>query len=744
MEWNTGATCGAGKYEGVINTVGFSTVLAITITTTDPVNCDTGTSYTMVAGDNNSDSVTVDTADHDGSTLTVTATVTSGSCTGKTYNVDYPDGSHAPTDMTCTGGTGLSYTWGSAPAYVDLQEVTVHSADPGGAKVSGSVTGPAASGNLMPEHWGHKDSGYVIWGSEPYTVTYESCFNCHGPDDDPVNNDTVMHVHNGKCNLCHVSAAPGISGNPITLMWKTGTEGSDTAYPDYPNGRKNINQDLDFTNDTIASGTCTDCHYAFMSKKDIDPGPGENLVDLRFKTWNHHLSENAQQGNCVNCHDSVRKTSVGLSWCVVEGSRVPRQPPCAYCHVDADRAYNGDGGWQLQFFDFAADGFNTPLTKLTSSTHSIPNVDGIAGDNRPAAGAVFIHDFAVCFECHDKSATSEGDLQETMLDGGGLISVLGPAAVPNKVYPYHASGMSLDLSGGSRTSADPGGVTWFPVDKTKGGYDNNAECAKEGTTCGTDGPIWNNDIPASTTGPTGRNDLFFAYQYHPGRGGIVGTSDVIGGVSAQVGSFNTLFPLMTPFTAKNSQYYQKGGAASGNTFKHAYEGAGLDGNHGSGNFGTGGAGGQTATPSYGYTDAYGRTWDFRGIHNVPYTDYKINPQAVDNTGDVYWSTVPVFPDLSGDDIPSITDKVRLLSVDCATQTVTARSDLTGDWNFNPTPVGTDMQISITGASPETVDMTYDAPSDTWTGSLSAVCVTDDIVTVTSSISGGGSASFTVP
>ena len=127
------------------------------------------------------------------------------------------------------------------------------------------------------------------------------------------------------------------------------------------------------------------------------------------------------------------------------------------------------------------------------------------------------------------------------------------------------------------------------------------------------------------------------------------------------------------------------------------------------------------------------------MHNVPYTDFKINPTDADNA-DVYWATVPKFDDLTGDDIPSIADSVRLLTVDCGNQTVTARSNLTGDYNFNQTPALGDLQIT----SPETVSMTYDAPTDTWSGSLTAPCVTNDTVTVTSNISGGGSASFTVP
>ena len=121
---------------------------------------------------------------------------------------------------------------------------------------------------------------------------------------------------------------------------------------------------------------------------------------------------------------------------------------------------------------------------------------------------------------------------------------------------------------------------------------------------------------------------------------------------------------------------------------------------------------------------------------MPYTDYKINPTDADNA-DIYWSSVPVFADITA---PTISDEVRLLTIDCTAKTVTARSHLTGDFNLNLTPTTGDLQIT----SPETVDMTYDTPTDTWTGTLAAACANPDTVTVTSVISGGGSASFAVP
>jgi hypothetical protein len=442
--------------------------------------------------------------------------------------------------------------------------------------------------------------------------------------------------------------------------------------------------------------------------------------DNRYKTWNHHLSENAQDGNCVHCHHSVRTTPVGSSWCTVAGSRVPKQPPCAYCHVDAAER-DATGSWQLQFFDFATDGFNTPLTKLTSTTHTIPSVSGSPID---------IHDFAVCFECHDAVDMFDG------LKDGNNVDIKGANTLPNKVYPYHASGMTLDLSGAANQETDPGTYTWFPINRASG-YDGTDEAANDG---GSD-PVM--DDLAGSWGPGQSDDLFFAYHYHPGRGGIVGTSNTIsssspnygGDVTTQVGSFNILFPFMTINTSNTPKYYQAGDAESGAAPKNVYQNASkaYDGDYSSENFGVGGSV-PTATCNSSYTDQYGKNWNFCGVHNVPYTDYTVNPNPA---SDVYWATVPVFNDIAA---PTVADSVRLLTVDCGGQTVTARSHLTGDYNLNPTPATGDLQIT----SPETVDMTYDAPTDTWTGSLTSACTSSQTVTVTSNISGGGSASFTVP
>ena len=98
----------------------------------------------------------------------------------------------------------------------------------------------------------------------------------------------------------------------------------------------------------------------------------------------------------------------------------------------------------------------------------------------------------------------------------------------------------------------------------------------------------------------------------------------------------------------------------------------------------------------------------------------------------------------------MTDEVRLLTVDCAAQTVTARTKLTGDYNLHRTDVQPADYVNWTGdvkiTSPETVDMTYDGLK--WSGSLSAACANPDTVTVTSYIGAGGgangSASFAVP
>jgi hypothetical protein len=311
------------------------------------------------------------------------------------------------------------------------------------------------------------------------------------------------------------------------------------------------------------------------------------------------------------------------------------------------------------------------------------------------------------------------------------------------VYPYHASGMALDLTKASRTSADPLTYTWFPVDKTKGGYDNNAECGVEGTTCGNNGPTYD-DVSTYSN----RDDLFFAYQFHPGRGGIVGTSNTIdstlphydGTVTAQVGSFNTLFPFMTPNLSNTPKYYQKGGAASGtnNAQKNAYDDAGLDGNHGSLNFGTAGSATPLATPNSYYKDVYGTEWDFSIVHNVPYSDYMISPNP---NSDAYWSSVPKFNDIT---FPTVNDEVRLLKIDCAVPVVEAWSKLSDDYHANDSitiqlpPSTGDLQITSPGT---TVDMTWDGTK--WSGTPTT-CSNTDTFTVTSGISGGGSASYTKP
>ena len=532
-------------------------------------------------------------------------------------------------------------------------------------------------------------------------------------------------------------------------------------------GRRDINQDGNFNNDTIqTSGTCTSCHYGFWSQKDVDPGPGETLVALRHKTWNHHLSDKAQAGNCVSCHDTVRTTAAGSSWCVVQGSRVPKQPPCAYCHVDPTVAYGGNGDWVLQFFDFATDGFNTPLTKLTSSTHTIPNIDGVPGnpDVDPlvmnASAAVRIHDFAICFECHDESTdygaqNSDGDMMVGLVDGDGN-PMFNPTShadnVPKKVYPYHASGMALDIGPSTMAAnqeTDPGPGNWFPVDRATG-YTGSSEAAADdaangGTNVG-DGtdPVFDN---TGSWGPGVSDDLFFAYHHHPGRGGIIGTSDVIGGVANQAGSFNILFPIMTVWTGASPKYYQSGSAEGGTRIKKPYMDAGdnWDPNYTSENFGTGGSG-AIGIPNSSYTDTYGNVWDFSLQKNVPYSDYKTSPNPAN---DLYWTRIPYFADKYN---PTMTDVVRLLTVDCAAQTVTARTALTGDYNLHRTDVQPADYVNWTGdvriTSPEAVSMTWDG--DKWTGSLSAACVTNDTVTVTSYIGAGGypnangSASFTVP
>jgi hypothetical protein len=699
--------------------------------------------YTVTSASWNNDSLTVYATESGDNPQTACETATFANYNGINYGpmiwVGDPTYEFQLVDEPVTGG------YNGTGAKTDGQ-VTVHCAEVGGGTVTyNSVADESpVSGNLMPKHTLHEASQYVTWGSKLYVlgtdnfdqaiVPGESCFNCHGPHDGTL--DVVMDVHNAKCDLCHTDASGG-GGDLISAATRgkdLNQDGSITEGPEH------VPADISQSNDGIGAGTCSYCHKGYMSQK--------NSIDLRFKTWNHHLSYNAQAGNCVNCHDSVRTTAVGSSWCVVQGSRVPKQPPCAYCHVDPDRAYGGDGAWQLQFFNFAADGFNTPLTKLTSTTHTIPNIDGVPGnpDVDPlvvnADAAVRIHDFAVCFECHDTT-----DMFDGLVDGLGT-PIHNPTLDtvnridPNKVYPYHASGMPLDLLNGTAQQRpdDPGPGNWFPVDAANA----PARTADDGKF---------DDV---NFGPQASDDYFFAYHYHPGRGGIVGTSDVISGVlpnyvtdvANQIGSFNILFPVMTPFNGSSApKYYQSGGAESGtnNAQKNAYDENTSSNypNYSADNFGTGGKP-PTATPNGSYIDVYGNEWDFSIQHNIPYTDYKINPNPAN---DLYWSRVPKFPDMYN---PTMTDIVRLLTVDCGNQIVTARTFLTGDYNLHRTDVQPADWVNWTGdvkiTSPETVDMTYDGFK--WSGSLSAACANPDTVTVTSYIgnagAANGSASFTVP
>jgi hypothetical protein len=323
-----------------------------------------------------------------------------------------------------------------------------------------------------------------------------------------------------------------------------------------------------------------------------------------------------------------------------------------------------------------------------------------------------------------------------MMDGmkdGNNVDIKGANTLPMEVYPYHASGMALDLTGAANQASDPGTYNWFPIDRSTG-YTAADEAVIDGGPLAGDG---------ANFGPGVSNDMFFAYHYHPGRGGIVGTSNTIsssspnygGDTSTQVGSFNILMPFMTYNTSSTPKYYQAGAEINSKTIKNFYQNASkaYDADYSADNFGTGGSA-PTATCNPDYTDQYGKNWNFCGVHNVPFTNFMVNPNP---NSDVYWATVPVFADIAA---PSVADHVRLLTVDCAAQTVTARSMLTGDYNLNQTPTTGDLQIT----SPETVDMTYASGTDTWSGSLSAACTSSQTVTVTSTISGGGSASFTVP
>jgi hypothetical protein len=342
-----------------------------------------------------------------------------------------------------------------------------------------------------------------------------------------------------------------------------------------------------------------------------------------------------------------------------------------------------------------------------------------------------------------------------MMDGmvdGNSVSILGPAAAPNKVYPYHASGMALDLTGASNTENDPGTFTWFPINRASG-YDSTEEIAADGST----DPIM--DDLAGSWGPGQSDDMFFAYHYHPGRGGIVGTSNTIsssspnfgGDVTTQVGAFNILFPLMTINMSASPKYYQAGDAESGAAPKNVYQtrSKGYDGNYSSENFGTGGSSTPTSTCNSSYTDQYGKNWNFCNKGNVPFTNFVINPNPA---SDVYWSTVP-YLDPSLVPFPTINDEVRLLKVDCDVPVVEAWSKQSTDFwangstiipesgdGLHAAPSAGDLYLQVNGGGNE--NMSWDGTK--WSVTPSS-CTTGDNLSVTSTIGGGsGSASFTVP
>jgi len=312
------------------------------------------------------------------------------------------------------------------------------------------------------------------------------------------------------------------------------------------------------------------------------------------------------------------------------------------------------------------------------------------------------------------------------------------------VYPYHAAGMSLDLNNASRTSAAPTTFTWFPVDRASTWDVTDETAADAGQGASDTDPVFDDQ----NYGPGASDDMFFAYHYHPGRGGIVGTSDVIGGVSAQVGSFNILYPIMTYNDGR--KYYQKGDSESGPQFQRVYMNASkaYDSNYHGENFGTGA---DTAICNNSYTDQYGKDWNFCNVTNVPYTNYKINPTDADNA-DIYWATVPYFDPLTVS-FPTINDEVRLLNVDCSIPVVEAWSKQSTDFWANGStiipeggdglwaaPDPTKFYLQVNGGGNE--NMSWDGTK--WSVTPSS-CVTDDILTVTSEIGGGtGSASFRVP
>jgi hypothetical protein len=276
------------------------------------------------------------------------------------------------------------------------------------------------------------------------------------------------------------------------------------------------------------------------------------------------------------------------------------------------------------------------------------------------------------------------------------------APAPNKVWPYHAAGMAEDYTrvpnlpgaDGDPGNAQPEGYPYIPLDKTMTsngmppGFYNEQYVDGGGNSL----PIMNDNQAAPY-----RDDLFFAYHFHPGRGGITDTSGTIQNGGQDVGSFNILYNFMSPAAAGgNPSYYKKNKAvnsadpASGSVCtsanmqdkKYYLAGQECETAYVNTNF---------STPNPLYQDQYGNDWVFNNWVNIPYVDW-VTPKPAT----AYWVTVPQFAKKTP---PTMPDKVRITDVDCsATPNVQVYSQLTEDYHAGLSDGNNGFAANCPGAS----------------------------------------------
>ncbi|NOQ66860.1 MAG: hypothetical protein GQ556_06565, partial [Desulfobacterales bacterium] len=393
-------------------------------------------------------------------------------------------------------------------------------------------------------------------------------------------------------------------------------------------------------------------------------------------------------------------------------------------------------------FNFAATGFNSPLASTTSSTHTIPNI------SESTSTPIDIHDFGACASCHDTT---------DMFNPGGVPHPLVTGATapnPKKVWPYHAAGMLEDYNNvpnlpgadGDPGNSEPEGYPYIPLDKTMtsngappGFYneslvDTFPELADETL------PVFNDDQAAPY-----RDDLFFAYHFHPGRGGITDTSTTIQNGGQDVGSFNILYEFISPAAGGNAQnqYLKKnksvlgaGSCPQGADKKYYMPGtAACDTAYVASNF---------AAPNSNYEDPYGNIWDFSNLVNIPYVDW-VSPKPTD----AYWVTVPIFAKKT---LPTMPDKVWITKFECGSSpNVEVYSQLTTDYHVglsngsygfealcpSTTCPNGKVQISIDGAPSVNPD-NWNATSERWEYDIPG-CTSGQTVDASSDFSGTSNA-----